>query len=292
MGSFHLIHWLVFEIKDIGVNHIEQTVWIVGAQFISLLDGEIKRSLMSSFCAITLLIISGGKMGEITKNFNLQPTDEKKYRITCKECSVETIHSIITSFNESSFEDGGDGNGIHWDCANQIIQCLGCETVSFRTVSTCSEDVEHDHDGSFYPETIKYYPGRTEGIKSIESHLLPYSVQQIYQETILSIENEQYILAGIGVRAIVETICKDLETEGRDLYHKINTLKERSIVTTEGADTLHKLRVLGNSAAHEVKAHNSRQLELAMQIIEHMLDGTYIIPERVQQVFPEITNKK
>ena len=58
-------------------------------------------------------------------------------------------------------------------------------------------------------------------------------------------------------------------------------------MTAEGADILHKLRVLGNDAAHEVKAHNSKQLELAMKIIEHMLDGTYIIPNKVQAVFPE-----
>lgn len=52
-----------------------------------------------------------------------------------------------------------------------------------------------------------------------------------------------------------------------------------------GLTLLHKLRVLGNEAAHEVKAHNSMQLELAMQIIEHMLDGTYVIPARVKSVF-------
>jgi len=229
---------------------------------------------------------AGGMVGEITKKFKLEESDDKKHRIICKECSRETLHVVVTSFNEIGSEDCGGGNSVDWHCSNQVTQCLGCETVSFRTVSTFSEDMEYDHSGSYYPETIKYYPGRTEGIKSIKSHLLPHSVQQIYQETILSIENEQYILAGIGIRAIVETICKDLEAEGNNLHQKINTLKDRSIVTIEGAETLHKLRVLGNDAAHEVKAHNSRQLELAMQIIEHMLDGTYIIPERVQRVFP------
>ena len=115
--------------------------------------------------------------------------------------------------------------------------------------------------------------------------MLPPNVQSIYQETILAIENEQNILAGIGVRALIETICKDLSAEGKDLYNKINSLKEKSIVTKEGVDTLHKLRVLGNDAAHEVKRHNKQQLSLAIQIIEHMLDGTYIIPHKVSKVF-------
>jgi hypothetical protein len=192
----------------------------------------------------------------------------------------------VSSFDENGSEDCGGGNSVDWNSKNQTIQCLGCQTVSFRTVSTFSEDMEYDHDGPYNPETIKYYPGRVEGVKTLESHLLPHTIQQIYKETVLSLENEQFILAGIGIRAIVETICKDLEAEGGNLYNKINALKDRSIVTQEGADTLHKLRVLGNSAAHEVKAHNSQQLELALQIIEHMLEGTYIIPARVESVFP------
>jgi len=224
-------------------------------------------------------------MGEITQTYKLTTDDEKKHRLYCKECSGFTLHSLVSSFDESGSEDCGGGS-VDWNCKNQTIQCLGCQTVSFRTVSTFSEDMEYDHDGPYHPETIKYYPGRVQGVKTLESHLLPHTIQQIYKETVLSLENEQFILAGIGIRAIVETICKDLEAEGRDLYNKINALKDRSIVTQEGADTLHKLRVLGNSAAHEVKAHNSQQLELALQIIEHMLEGTYIIPARVESVFP------
>ena len=226
-------------------------------------------------------------MGDITKKFECSDKDDGKHRLICRECSRETLHSIVCSYNESGSEDCGGGNSVDWHCKNQIIQCLGCETVSFRTVSTFSEDVEYDHDGPYYPETIKYYPGRSEGLKSIESYLLPHKIQEIYKETILSIENEQYVLAGIGIRAIVETVCKDLDAKGSNLFDKINSLKDKSIVTPEGADTLHKLRVLGNDAAHEVKAHNSQQLELAMKIIEHMLDGTYIIPSNVQNVFPK-----
>ena len=97
-------------------------------------------------------------MGEITKKFVLSHSDDGKHRLACKECSRETLHSIVCSFDESGSEDCGGGNSVDWHCKNQIIQCLGCETVSFRTVSTFSEDVEYDHDGGSYrPETIKYY---------------------------------------------------------------------------------------------------------------------------------------
>lgn len=48
---------------------------------------------------------------------------------------------------------------------------------------------------------------------------------------------------------------------------------------------MHRLRSLGNEAAHEVKPQSEEQLYMAMQIIDHMLEGTYIIPQRMNQVF-------
>ena len=226
-------------------------------------------------------------MGEISRKFELSQKIGGKYRLVCRECSRETLHSIVCSYDESGNEDCGAGNYVDWYCKNQIIQCLGCETVSFRKVSKFSEDIEYDPSGPFSPETIQYYPGRSEGLRFVESFLLPNKIEDIYRETVFAIENEQHVLAGIGIRAIVETVCKDLNVKGKNLKDKIYFLRDRSIVTQEGAETLHKLRVLGNYAAHEVKAHDSRQLELAMKIIEHILDGTYIIPRKVQYVFPE-----
>lgn len=226
-------------------------------------------------------------MGIIKKKFTLENNIPGKHKFICRECSKETTHSIVSSYKELGSEDSGGGDTFDWAEISQIIQCQGCEAVSFRVESTNSEDYHHDNDNfeRHYNETVKFYPGRSAGLKAIDSYLLPSNVQEIYQETIFAIEHEQNILAGIGVRALIETICKDRNAEGKDLYHKINSLQEKSIVTKEGVEILHKLRVLGNDAAHEVKKHDYQQLSLAIEIIEHMLDGTYIIPHKVSLAF-------
>ncbi|MGL1932363.1 MAG: DUF4145 domain-containing protein [Desulfotalea sp.] len=225
-------------------------------------------------------------MGKITRSYSLKTEIKKTEKYICKDCSRETTHKIIATYVERGDEDCGHGHGVDWIHNDQIIQCLGCESVSFRSSSTFSEDWDHDSEGNiFLIENIKYYPGRSEGVQNIESYMLPEKVQSIYGETILAIENEQNILAGIGIRALVETVCKDLNAGGSNLYDKINSLVTLSIVTSEGADTLHKLRVLGNASAHEVKKHNKQQLTVAIEIIEHMLNGTYIIPQKVKTTF-------
>lgn len=226
----------------------------------------------------------------IIKEYKSVQGGTERHLCICRECDKETLHHIIFSYDENGRQDYGNNNEVSWLIRNEIIQCLGCETVSFRTVQTDSESVEYYYkpDGTTGVdncETIKYYPARMAAGNAIDAYMLPRKVHDIYIETGLAIESEQYVLAGIGIRAIVETICKDKKAEGKSLYDQINSLVEMSIVTPEGADTLHKLRVLGNEAAHEVKSHNSQQLRLAMEIIEHMLDGTYVIPAKVKEVF-------
>lgn len=224
-------------------------------------------------------------MNKSIRNFTVNTPGGEKRKLICKECNRETSHLVLATCQEdgSQIFNSNPFFSIDTKQLHQIIQCQGCENVSFRVHH--SEERCEDGINPTRIETEKYYPARVDGLKALDSYLLPLNVQGIYQETILAIENEQNILAGIGVRALVETICKDLAASGKDLGQKINYLESQSVVTKNDASTLHKLRVLGNLAAHEVAKHDREQLSLAIQIIEHMLHGTYIIPNKVSKTF-------
>lgn len=90
-----------------------------------------------------------------------------------------------------------------------------------------------------------------------------------------------------GIRALIETICKDQNASGKNLFENLGALHTNQIVTVDGLKALHKLRVLGNESAHKVKAHSKEVLILAFEIIKHMLDDTYILPQKVSKVLPE-----
>ena len=96
---------------------------------------------------------------------------------------------------------------------------------------------------------------------------------------------DQPVLSGIGIRALIETTTKERNANGKDLMEKINDLVTQGVLTKDGADILHKLRVLGNKAAHEVKPHSTDQLDLAMDVIEHLLKGVYILPHHAKRKF-------
>lgn len=66
---------------------------------------------------------------------------------------------------------------------------------------------------------------------------------------------------------------------------KIDYLVKQGVLTTEGATILHKIRTLGNNAAHEVKPHDYVELGLALDVIDHLLQGVYILPYHANSNF-------
>ena len=224
----------------------------------------------------------------VTKKFRIGAPGATLHKFACRQCCRDANHKIIASYIEDGSEELGNGHTFDWNTVSQIIQCAGCEEVSFRTSSSNSEDYDYDDDGAMvHSETEKYYPGRSTGLKGIEGHFVPYRVNQIYKETRSAIENDLSIIGGIGVRALLDAICKEVEASGKDLFQQIDDLHAKSLVTKEGASALHKLRLLGNKSAHEAEAHSREQLSLALEVVEYILVGTYVMPQKVERTFVE-----
>jgi ribosomal protein L30/L7E len=214
-------------------------------------------------------------------------TKDNEIEVACSECSRKTHHVVLQSVDLSGREDYSSGDWFAWDTNYQIIQCQGCKNVSFRRAHMNSEDYfqvgPEEWKNTVY-ENI--YPPRIEGrAKLKDDHFLPPNVSRIYRETITALSNGQNVLSGIGIRALIETVCKQKTATGRDLFNKINDLVTKGVLTSEDADILHKLRTLGNKASHEVKPHSEDQLSLAMDVVEHLLKGVYIIPKKARATF-------
>ncbi len=204
--------------------------------------------------------------------------------VSCISCEKETNHIVLASIEEKGSEVHKQSFSFDWLNVYQIVQCQGCNNISFRKIHTNSEDCDHeyvDNEGNFetiWNELEELYPNRASGRETIkDDHMLPISIQQIYKETLSALNTSHLILAGIGIRAIIESVCKGNSTSGA-LDNRIDQLVTQGVLSEDGAKTLHKLRVLGNVAAHEVKPHSRDQLNLAFDVIEHLLNGVYIFP--------------
>lgn len=222
----------------------------------------------------------------MTEKLELNKRLGHKITCFCRDCHRETRHEIVTEATNSGTLETGDDT-IDWSQEHQIIRCLGCETFSFRKTSGTDQDyVQISATEYEYQPIVNLYPNPHEGRQPLtDKGLLPDKIQRIYEETLQSLNDTQPVLCGIGTRAIIETVCKDKNATGNDLYNKINSLVGLGVLTQDGADILHKLRTLGNDAAHEVKPHSLQELGLAFDVVDHLLLGVYILPAHAKRTF-------
>ena len=199
--------------------------------------------------------------------------------IPCPDCDRNTRHKVLA-------QTCG-----HWEYAEgavdvyknfKIVQCQGCLTISFCETHCCSEEMDYDDNGNlFYPESKKYYPNRITGRSVMrEANLLPHGVYLIYEEAHSALCAQLSVLSGLGIRAIVEAVCKDKEMVGRNLQEKIDALAQQGLVTAAGAGILHNLRFMGNASAHEIRTHSQKELNAAFDVIEYLLQGVYVLPRQ------------
>lgn len=202
----------------------------------------------------------------------------KKIRSHCRYCGHETNHSVLSEHNESSREE------YSFDRAYQIVECLGCDSKSFRDVF---EEVEHAYqiaEGEWeVPTTVDVYPRFIKGHRSLNGdYYIPSLVRRIYQEVLLAFQEDALILAGLGLRGTVEAVCNDLEVSSRNLEVRISKLATAGYISRKDAERLHGIRFMGNDAAHDIKRPKTEQLNVALRIVEHLLSSVYILEEEVQ----------
>lgn len=232
------------------------------------------------------------------KKFEYNKTNNKIIKVFCSRCENNTKHKVLTSINEEGSEIFKSEFSLYWITDFEIVKCLGCESLSFRTCSINSETEDELWDPI---PTISVYPKRGSEILQIKSYLnIPVNLKRIYKETIDSFNNDNLTLCGAGVRALVEGLCKENHITGgivenqnngkysekrkTNLQGKINGLAEEGKLTEKSAELLHEHRYLGNTAIHDLSIPSKEDLSLAIEILENVLDSLYEMPDKGSQL--------
>ncbi|MCB9895686.1 MAG: DUF4145 domain-containing protein [Planctomycetes bacterium] len=207
-------------------------------------------------------------------SYNHGTHEGEDVRCPCPDCGRDTYHTVLTNVVQLGSSESRSMQ--FWD-DYQVVECKGCKRCSFRKVYADSESVDLSRGEA--DETIEHYPQRINNRRAIpDAHLIPAEVLPIYEETLAALRSNLPILAGIGVRAIVEAVCKHVSATGRTLESRIDDLVPKGFLTSDGARVLHATRLMGNVAAHEMLAHTNDDLIKGIEIAEHLLRTVYVIP--------------
>jgi len=212
----------------------------------------------------------------------LNTTKGNEFQSACLACNRNTWHIVLESVRQVRVTQEVEMEEMTETTATtdyEIMQCKGCESITFRDSTEFEVSWESGSGGSAGPEHV--YPPRVIGRPGLtDTHELPGQICDIYWETHQALCNSQFILAGIGVRALIEALCNEKNACGANLKERVDHLVGLGTLTQEGATILQSLRILGNEAAHEVKAQSTEDLSTAFDVIEHLLLGVYLLPKK------------
>jgi hypothetical protein len=206
-----------------------------------------------------------------------------KVKVLCSTCKRSTNHDVLFS---NDFHDSSEEGDIDFWSSDQVIKCCGCDEVSFRKTSECTEDIDYTTGGLVLTEYL--YPNRVEGRLPIKGHeSFPIKTRRIYDETLKALNQNAFILSAIGLRALIESICVEQKTKAKTLAKGIDELAASGLLSEKQAEFLHAHRFMGNAAAHEMVAPKATELVGALDIAETLLKTIYILPELADSIKPK-----
>lgn len=205
--------------------------------------------------------------------------NNEKIRVHCGECKRHTNHAVLAQREVKSHPD----EEYHWGETHYFCQCAGCDSYCYA-VAEWSEGDWNPHTGEMDYRWKTYPRSRGERLPIDDVHELPNKVRVMYLEILGAVNAQLPVLTAIGLRALIEAICKDRGVQAGNLERLIDGLATNGVLSQAQAAILHSHRFLGNVAAHEIESARPRELVAALEIAEAMLRTIYILPGLSNQI--------
>jgi len=220
----------------------------------------------------------------------------------CGKCKTNTNQKVLFDKTNHIHEEDGWQEYNHY----QVIECGGCDTISFRKLHTdIAMNSNWNPEEGPEPFEIELYPNRSIHHLLIHNYdATPKNINIIYQETINAYNNNQLLLCSGGLRAIIEGVCNERGITGADLtkgsttkFHtsleaKIEGLAQNGLLTESHASILHNLRFIGNDALHELSIPTKAELKLGVDIVEYIIESLYEIKQTALHLKNKFTERK
>jgi|DewCreStandDraft_4_1066084.scaffolds.fasta_scaffold157726_1 hypothetical protein len=216
-------------------------------------------------------------------------------KIFCNVCKVETNHEIdsvhyryckndadlklllfqeTTAYDESL--DFGDNLGV---LKYETWICRGCDTVILQESCAIKYMALQKHDKIIW--FYDFYPFReNDNVITKDLGFTPAKLFSLYHEIAESFNMELPVLCSMGLRAMIEGVCKDKGITDKDAYtlaEKIDELAKRQQLPSAIAENLKSYKFIGDSAAHYLETPDRESLKLGIDVIGDLLSYLYAL---------------
>jgi len=209
--------------------------------------------------------------------------DEPRRRFFCNKCERTVWHRCLWSdrkhFDGEAYDEWTVAYADRW---LYVWECQGCEEVSFLEEWATDEDPEPE--GRFYPERAARH------VKPKAFRNMSLFLAYVYEESLRAFNANCPLLCAGGLRALLEGICNDKRALGRNLEKKIDGLAKW--VPASVLKNLHGFRFLGNRALHDLEVPDYKDLALAIEVMEDVMNNIYELDYKSSRLFQRIKGQQ
>jgi hypothetical protein len=191
-------------------------------------------------------------------------------RIYCNACRRRTVHTLKFTHHALDGDPAEDQYFEEW--TDSLWVCCGCETATL--VHRWKMAGAEGKEDAPQPE-VDIYPPRSDGTVQPKYFVkLPSKLTKLYRETAEAFNSDCMMLCTIGLRALIDGVCKDKGIEAENMEKRIDGLL-KFIPNQTLIDSLHGFRFAGNDAAHDLEAMYPTDAAHAIEVMEDLLNFLY-----------------
>lgn len=216
--------------------------------------------------------------------------EEKKeeiIRVHCGECVGKRNHKIVAQHKYTDNFDDGYGLWMYYEYS--IIQCCGCDHISFLSKSLFSEDVypvgylpnneidyQEDWTEKLYPPPI--YRQKPEWFDDLPDPIL----QTIFDELYKSLQSESHFLATFGARTALDRLIVLKVGDKGNFKKGIKALQDQGLLSDHEKEILEPTLEAGHAAAHRGYTPSSEEMTTIMDTIESLVHRILVLPAKAE----------
>jgi hypothetical protein len=202
-------------------------------------------------------------------------------KMFCNTCNTVTKHILRMRYSTPRVESGDDDDPdpVRYAHRYSLWSCAGCDEGMLEK-QWASEDKDADWEGA----GGEYYPRRLRN--SIQAKIFRHlnsELGRLYKEIVTCFNEDSLLLCTIGLRVLIEGVCKDKGIKEGNLEHKVKGLI-KLLPSLNMIEALQALRIFGNDAAHELEPLTRDDARTAIEVMEHLLDHFYEMDYKASQV--------
>ena len=207
-------------------------------------------------------------------------------KIYCNTCKGDTNHELNALHERSnellrSADERDEPTGFEEWWEYRFWICRGCDAATLEIAYTNTGSLDARAREQVWHSTI--HPRRKRRSRPLKRfYQLDVKLESIYREVIESFNAELRTLCAVGLRALLEGICANKKVAGPNLYERIGGMNAH--LPSNIVQSLHSFRFMGNEAAHELQAPSRADLELAIAVMEDLMNFLYELDYKAQRL--------